>query len=89
MDAELLDNPRGWEHVDKIIQTKLRLQGKSHEEIASLSPDEIRRFSSLFGGAHELVIAGRHLRPGAVIDNEYYSSGEMTNKDHFGHAIYH
>ncbi len=79
-----LDNPRGWDHVRNIIQTKLRLQGKSIEATESLTADEIRKLSeSFFGGAHELVIAGRHFRPGAAVDNEYYSSGEMTDEDHY------
>lgn len=46
-----LDNPRGWDHVRNIIQTKLRLQGKSIEATESLTADEIRKLSeSFFGG---------------------------------------
>ncbi len=79
-----LDNPRGWEHVLKIIQTKLRLVGKTPEEIESIPPEEMRRLSaSFFGGAHELIIAGRHFKPGATVDNEFYSSGEMSDEEHF------
>jgi galactose-1-phosphate uridylyltransferase len=79
-----LDNPKGWEHVSQIIYTKLRLLGKTPEDIESLTSNDIRKLSeSFFGGAHELIIAGRHFKPGATTDHEYYSSGEMSDEEHY------
>lgn len=75
---------RGLEHVLSIINTKLKLSGKSSEEIARMGPEEKLKLSdAFFGGAHELVAAGRHFKPGAEWDNELYASGEMDPEEHY------
>ena len=38
---------------------------------------------AFFGGGHEMVIAKRHYREGATLDTDLYSSGEMTEEEHF------
>ncbi len=79
-----LDNPRGLEHVLQMIETKLKLLGKSIEEIAKVPlEDKLKMSDAFFGGAHELVIAGRHFKPGAQWDNELVSSGELSPEDHY------
>jgi galactose-1-phosphate uridylyltransferase len=79
-----LGNTRGLKHVADIIETKLKLSGKTTEEISKISREEKLKFSdSFFGGGHELVIAGRHFKDGAEWDNELLSSGELTPEDHY------
>jgi galactose-1-phosphate uridylyltransferase len=79
-----LDNPRGMEHVAQIIDTKLKFSGKTSEEISRLTPEDRAHLAdAFFGGAHELVVAGRHFKPGAAWDNELVSSGELSPEDHY------
>ncbi len=81
-----LENPRGMEHVLRLVEMKLKLSGKPVEEITSTSIEEkLKLAEGFFGGAHELCIAGRHYRPAAEWDNELYSSGEMTPEEHYGY----
>jgi galactose-1-phosphate uridylyltransferase len=78
------ENARGLQHVLELIDTKLKLAGTSTEKIASISEEEKLKLSdAFFGGAHEVIPAGRHFRPGAQWDNELYSSGEMTLEEHY------
>lgn len=79
-----LDNARGLEHVHQLIEVKLKLSGKSTDEIVKMPIEEKLKLSdSFFAGAHELIIAGRHYRPSAEWDNELYSSGEMSPEEHY------
>ncbi len=79
-----LDNPRGLEHVHQIIDTKLKLSGRSVEEITAMPFEEkIKLADAFFGGAHELIIAGHHFKLGAEWDNELASSGELTPEGHY------
>jgi len=79
-----LENPRGLEHVHQIIDTKLRLSGRSLEDLTKIPMEEkLRIGDAFFGGSHELVVVGKHFKEGAGWDNEYYSSGEMTPEEHF------
>ncbi len=79
-----IENPRGLEHVLELINIKWKLAGTPTEKIASMSSAEKLKLSdAFFGGAHEVIPAGRHFRPGAQLDNELYSSGEMTPEEHY------
>jgi galactose-1-phosphate uridylyltransferase len=79
-----LENSRGLEHVVRMIDTKLKLSGKNAEEIVKIPQEEkIKMADAFFGGAHELVIAGRHFKPGAGWDNELVSSGELSPEEHY------
>lgn len=79
-----LKNQRGLEHVLQLVELRLKLFGKSPEEIEKMAAEEkIKLSDGFFAGAHELIIAGRHYRLGAELDNELYSSGEMSPDDHF------
>src|SRR5581483_2631585 len=79
-----LGNSRGAEHALALINTKLKLTGKPDEDIATLSPEEkLKLMDAFFGGAHEVISAGRHFRTGAQWDNELYSSGEMNFEEHY------
>ena len=84
-----LGHPRGLEHVLKLIEMKLKLSGKLAEDIAGMSSgDKLQLADSFFAGGHELIIAGRHFRPGAEWDNELYSSGEMAPAEHYQYMCF-
>ncbi len=79
-----LGNPRGMEHVLRIIDNKLNLSVQDPEGISHISTDEkIAMADAFFGGSHELVIAGHHYKPDAEYDNELFSSGEMSPDEHY------
>ncbi|HUO58908.1 MAG TPA: DUF4921 family protein [bacterium] len=79
-----IGNSRGLEHINRIIESKLRLSGKTIDDILKLQPQEKLRYAdAFFGGSHEVITAGRHYRPGAEWDNELYSSGEMSPEEHY------
>ncbi len=79
-----LSSKTGLEHVLKVINLKLKLSGQSDEEIRNLPESyKLEMANAFFGGGHELIIADRHYKKGAVYDSELCSSGEMTQEEHF------
>lgn len=79
-----LNNHRGMEHVLQMVDMKLKMSGKTGEEISKMAAAEKLKLSDgFFAGSHELVVAGQHYRPGAEWDNELYSSGEMGPEEHY------
>ena len=79
-----LANPTGLKHITDIIHYKLRQDGRSDEQIEKMPmAEKFAIADAFFGGGHELVIARRHFKDGAVYDAELYSSGEMTIEEHF------
>jgi galactose-1-phosphate uridylyltransferase len=79
-----LENPKGLEHVHQIVETKLNLSGKTSEEVSRMSQAEkLDLADAFFGGAHELIVAGRHFKPDAQWDNELVSSGELSPEEHY------
>lgn len=80
-----LSSPAGQRHAFGIIDTKLRMMGKSQEQIEAITdfPEREKMCDAFFGGGHELIIAGRHYKEGARFDHELYSSGEMSPEEHY------
>jgi len=79
-----LANPTGLKHITDIIHYKLRQEGRTDEQIEKIPmAEKFAIADAFFGGGHELVIARRHFKDGAVYDAELYSSGEMTIEEHF------
>jgi galactose-1-phosphate uridylyltransferase len=79
-----LSTPKGKEHIINIVNTKLKLSGKSQEELDKTSEDEKINYSdSFFGGGHELVISKHHYKNGAEWDADRKSSGELTPEEHY------
>ncbi|HEY5037892.1 MAG TPA: DUF4921 family protein, partial [bacterium] len=65
-----LENAKGLEHVLQITDSKLKLTGKTLEEISNIpQAEKIKLADAFFGGAHELIIYGHHFKPGAQWDN--------------------
>ena len=79
-----LSTPKGLEHITNIVNTKLKLSGKTQEELDKMSVDEkITYADSFFGGGHELVISKPHHIKDAVWDADLKSSGDMTPEEHY------
>jgi galactose-1-phosphate uridylyltransferase len=77
-------NPKGVEHIDAILNYKLKMSGKSEQEIRrKFQINKMNMMDSFFGGCHELVIARPHYVPHAKFDTQLFSSGEMTQEEHF------
>ena len=81
---EYLANPVGLKHINDIIQYKLRQEGKTDEQIERMPLSEkLGIADAFFGGGHEMIIAKRHYKEGAVYETDLFSSGEMTLEEHF------
>ena len=81
---DYLSTTKGIEHIVNIINLKLKIAGNSEEEIKKIPLEEKLKMSdAFFGGAHELIVAGRHYTEKAQYDVELKSSGEMTPEEHF------
>jgi galactose-1-phosphate uridylyltransferase len=81
---DYLANPAGLKHITDIIKYKLKQEGKTDEQIEKLAlADRLAVADAFFGGCHELVIAKRHYLEGAQLESDLYSSGGMTEEEHF------
>ena len=79
-----LSNPAGLKHITDIVHYKLMQEGKTEEEIDKIPvADKLTIADAFFAGGHEQIIAQRHYRPGAQTTADLYSSGEMTEEEHF------
>ncbi len=79
-----ISNPKGAEHVNGIINFKLKQTGKTEDQIRRKSQfDKLHMADAFFGGCHELIIAKKHFTDTAEYDTQLYSSGEMTMEEHF------
>jgi galactose-1-phosphate uridylyltransferase len=81
---DYLANPAGLKHITEIIRYKLKQEGKTDEQIEKLPlADKLAVADAFFGGCHELVIAKRHYLDGAQLESDLFSSGGMTEEEHF------
>lgn len=86
---DYISTTKGIEHIVNIVNLKLKIAGKSDDEIKKCSLEQKLSFSdSFFGGAHELIIAGKHFKQDAQYDVELKSSGEMTPDEHFQYFVF-
>ncbi len=76
--------PKGKEHLDAILNYKLKMSARSEREVQQKSLfDKENMMDAFFGGCHELIIARKHYTDGAKFDTQLCSSGEMTQDEHF------
>ncbi len=81
---DYLANPEGLNHVLRMITTKLKLIGKTAEELAQMPEiEKLRMAESFFAGGHELIIAQKHFKTDAQWDTDLVSSGDLTPEDHY------
>lgn len=82
-----LGNPTGLKHVLEILDYKLRMSGKTKEQIEKIPVEEKLQLSdAFFGGGHELIIARRHYRDDAEWDSQLCFSGDLTAEEHYWFA---
>ncbi len=80
----ILSSTEGRDHVRRVIELKMRLSGKTEQEISTLSDKDIADHAdAFFAGGHELVIGRRHYRDGAEYSSDLCSSGCLTAQEHF------
>jgi galactose-1-phosphate uridylyltransferase len=78
-----LSTEKGYNHVLTVLDSKLKLSGRSIEDLNTISKvEKIFMSDSFFGGGHELIIADKHFKDNAEWDVDLYSSGEMTPEMH-------
>lgn len=78
-----LSSDQGKRHVFAVQAAKLRLAGKSAEEIAAMDPEEIiGQADAFFGGSHDVVVARRHWIDGARTSADLASAGTLTPDEH-------
>ncbi len=78
-----LGTPEGASHIRQVIDMKLAAMGRAKEEILRLEDGvKFRMADAFFGGAHELIVMGRHFRPDAQYDTDLLSSGDLTPDEH-------
>jgi galactose-1-phosphate uridylyltransferase len=78
-----LSTDQGRRHVMAVQAAKMRLAGKTAEEIAQMEPEKIiAKADSFFGGGHDVVIARRHWIDGARTTSELASAGTLTPDEH-------
>ncbi len=81
---DYLASPVGLKHITDITEYKLKQEGKTAEQIEKMSmADRLAIADAFFGGGHELIIAKRHFREGAITEDDLFSSGDMTLDEHF------
>ena len=76
-----LSNKKGYEHVMHMVNMKLKLSGRNPEEVSE--KEKIELADAFFGGSHEIIIGPRHYIKNAEYDTQLFSSGEMTEEEHF------
>jgi hypothetical protein len=76
--------PTGLKHISDIVQYKLRREGKTEDQIEKMPmAEKLAVADAFFGGGHEMIIARRHYKDGATLETDLYSSGEMTEEEHY------
>lgn len=81
---EYLASPLGVKHVTDVLTYKLKMAGKNEEQIKKMHGfDKLAMADAFFAGGHDLIIAHRHYIEGAEYDSQLYSSGEMTQEEHY------
>lgn len=82
--AAYLGSPAGQDHVLKVVVAKLRAQGRSDAEIATMGiQGQLAAASSFFGGGHDVIVARRHFTDAATDTTGLASSGTLTTEEHF------
>jgi galactose-1-phosphate uridylyltransferase len=84
-----LNDPSGLKHVIDVLNYKLRVSGRSDDQIDKTSMDDkFLLADAFFGGGHELIISQRHYKPGVEWNSQLFSSGEMTPEEHFQYFMF-
>lgn len=81
---DYLANTAGLKHITDIVHYKLHREGKTDEQIDKMPlAEKLSIADAFFGGCHEMIIARKHYKEGATLETDLYSSGEMTEDEHY------
>jgi galactose-1-phosphate uridylyltransferase len=81
---DYLANTVGLKHITDIVHYKLHREGKTDEQIEKMPlAERLTIADAFFGGCHEMIIARKHYKDGASVESDLYSSGEMTEEEHY------
>jgi galactose-1-phosphate uridylyltransferase len=81
---DYLANTAGLKHITDIVHYKLHREGKTDEQIEKMPlAEKLSIADAFFGGCHEMIIARKHYKDGATLETDLYSSGEMTEDEHY------
>lgn len=76
-------DPAGREHLLSIMRTKLSASGIPAAELDAMPEDElVGQAVAFFAGGHDVIVARRHYRDGAVDTSELASSGDLSVEEH-------
>lgn len=76
-----LESASGYDHIMNILGIKLHRMGL---DISELDEEALLyRATPFFGGSHELIISRHHYIPGSEHTHNLYSSGAMTEEQHY------
>jgi galactose-1-phosphate uridylyltransferase len=80
--ARYLADPLGREHVAAILRRRAASAGADGQGEAMTDADVAARAADLFAGAHDVVVARRHLVDGARSEEELAGPGTLTPDEH-------
>lgn len=75
-----LTAPGGTDHVDRIVNTRLRAAGRAGAVVSDADRTQLRE--AYFAGSHDVIISRRHFIDGAVDDSQLASSGTLSIDEH-------
>jgi galactose-1-phosphate uridylyltransferase len=78
----------GYEHVMRLLRYKLKQSGRENEFDVLSDLTKYQLADAFFGGGHELIIANRHYLQNATQNTDYYSSGDMSDEEHFRYYMF-
>lgn len=82
--AEYLASDTGYDHVMKLVHTRMAAGGMDEDEFAAMSDSEkLQHANGFFSGGHDVIVARRHFVDGATDDSQLASSGTLTPEEHF------
>ncbi|AKK11406.1 DUF4921 family protein [Corynebacterium uterequi] len=70
----------GLEHVDAIVNTRMKAAGRNPEELTEEEREHFRE--AYFSGSHDVLVARRHFVDGATHDDQLASSGTLSVAEH-------
>ncbi len=82
--AEYLSSDTGYDHVMRVVRSRLAASGLTAAEIDAMSDSEfLQQANGFFSGGHDVIVARRHFVDGATDDTQLAGSGTLTPEEHF------
>jgi len=85
---EYLADETGRRHIETLLRNKLKRAGWDSTRLSDWSPKDIRNLSeAFFFGSHDLLVSSRHYKPGAKMDTDIQSSGDLDPDAHYHYLL--